>query len=360
MKKNILYILFCLYLYGCMNPAQDKTVVPEVRLVGKELLTDSLYMGKYLMHLIGDEMIMPSYLRDSVMYVGKIKGDSLITVSGFLTCGMGPNEISSSFSVARCCFDSVLTFLDCNGGRMNFVYNIPVDEDGRKDKSQWKRYTFEKVVKYRSVFPALVSLSDTTLLLGAGTYDEPYILSIVNLKTQEITPVDFWPDGDGVECSNLVRQSVYMDNARLYKNGDKILYSCGNAHYAFLFELNGTKIVNQKMLFDIYPKYKMHDDGRNYNYVSGQCSALRFFITQQFIYVCVLNYDRLKKEPYKGYPYAFGDEVWVFDWEGNRIKNYVTDTPFEFFVVDANDEVMYTQTVDLDTDEDLLRSYRLK
>ena len=127
---------------------EGEVTVPEVYLDGKELLVDSFYMGKYLMLLTGDgELVMPSYLRDSVMYVGELKGDSVITADGFWACGMGPNEISSSFSVSECCSDSVFTFLDWNGGRLNFVYNIPVAEKKRKNKTLWKRYTFERVVK---------------------------------------------------------------------------------------------------------------------------------------------------------------------------------------------------------------------
>ncbi|MDE5678064.1 BF3164 family lipoprotein [Phocaeicola sp.] len=361
MRKIFLCLLFCLCLFACKNRVEGEVTVPEVYLDGKELLVDSFYMGKYLMLLTGDgELVMPSYLRDSVMYVGKLKGDSVITADGFLACGMGPNEISSSFSVSECCSDSVFTFLDWNGGRLNFVYNIPVAEKKRKNKTLWKRYTFERVVKYRCAVPALVLLSDTTLLLGAGAYCEPYVLSVVNLNTQEITPVDFWPDGDGVECPNLTRQAVYMNNARLYKNGNQILYSCGMGHYAFIFELDGSKMVHKKVLFDVYPEYKVNADGMNYDYTSSWFSELKFFTTQKFIYVMVLKYDRVKKKPYKEYPYYYNDEILVFDWEGNKVKKYVLDIPFNFFVIDEKDERMYTETVVLNTGEDLLRSYRLE
>lgn len=65
-------------------------------------------------------------------------------------------------------------------------------------------------------------------------------------------------------------------------------------------------------------------------------------------------------KPYKEYPYYYNDEILVFDWEGNKVKKYVLDIPFEFFVIDEKDERMYTETVDLNMGEDLLRSYRLE
>lgn len=356
--RNILYLLLGLCFYACTPLGKDEGWVPEIQLEGKMLLTDSLYMGKYFSFLIGNEMIMPSYLLDTLVYVGEIKGDSLITSSGFLSYGTGPNEMSGYFCLSKDDTDSTISVLDYNGGRLNFVYKIPLAKDKRYDKNLWKKYSFEKVTKYRCANPAFVQLSDSTLLLGAGTYDASYVLSIVNLKTQEVTPVDFWPLEDGVDCPNLVRQAMYMDNARLYRNGTKILYCCGSGHYAFIFELEGDKMVNKRTLFDVYPEYKVAPDGVNYHYTSGCNKALQVCVTQRFVYVRVKEYES-RRATYKGYPYNYSDEIRVFDWEGNELKKYLLDIPCSFFIVDENDECMYTKTVDLKTDESQLMTYCL-
>lgn len=356
--KNIFLCLLCLLCCACNGPRQERKNISEVRLEGIRLYADSLYMGRYFKLLVGNEMIMPSYLKDTLMYVGKIKGDSLITQPAFLPSGIGPYEISHYHVVSTEYADSLFTFLDYNGGRLNFVYQIPIASDKRNSPHLWKKYSFDTITNYRCASPAIIQLSDSVMLLSAAPRNSPYVLSKVNLKTQAVEPIAFWPDKDGVDCPDGVRQAIYMDNSRLYKSCDKILYQCGDGFYAFIFELDGEKMINRKILFEEYPEYKTASDDLNYDYISSHRKRLKAFTTNRFIYIRLIEYES-RKSTYKGYPYDYSDEIHVFNWEGERIKKYTLDIPFNFFIVDENDEYLYTKTLNLDTDEDEMRKYKL-
>ena len=49
----------------------------------------------------------------------------------------------------------------------------------------------------------------------------------------------------------------------------------------------------------------------------------------------------------------------VFDWNGNYLKTYELDTPFNSFIVDEKHRVIYVETDDLETGDSIIRKYKM-
>ena len=67
----------------------------------------------------------------------------------------------------------------------------------------------------------------------------------------------------------------------------------------------------------------------------------------------------LPSRKYKGYPGYYYDEIEVYDWDGNFVRNYQTAQPFMTMSVTDDDSTLYTISVDLDTMEPEIVKYML-
>ena len=69
------------------------------------------------------------------------------------------------------------------------------------------------------------------MIAGTPKYDERHILSIIDYKKQEITPLEYWPE-DGIDAPDIAKSSVYTDYSELYSNGNgRFLYKTDRNRY---------------------------------------------------------------------------------------------------------------------------------
>jgi hypothetical protein len=307
-----------------------------------------------------------SMWKDTLACVYKISNDSLISVRKFLNFGIGPYEMYNVFGNVYDKEAQELSFFE-NNGKLNRGYVVPIDSVGNiYNMSSWKIYNFNKINNYH-FGEAFSYISDSLLLAVGGKFNNPVLLSIINLNDQKtVIDLPFWPD-DGFDKNNFVKQSVYINNARIFKNKSmqKYLYVSGEGKYMEIFKINNNCQINDRIaIYKIFPEYKVQKDNMNYsidpNFIHR---GFRVFVTDSLIYAKPVEFTSKMlrtHETYKGYHCAYNDIINVFDWNGHFIKRYELDTPFNSFVVDEENKIIYTDSMDLDKGESIIKKYQIK
>jgi hypothetical protein len=292
-----------------------------------------------------------------------IKGDSLNVYDRFLTKGNGPYEVNVFASVYNK-ETQTLSFFE-NQGTLTKGYQVDMKtKNGIHDKSTWRIFDFSPISDL-CIGHSFVYVSDTLLLSIGGRFYSKELLTLINLNNCKLTyPLDFWPD-DGFEENNVVKQGVYSNSARVFKNTklNKYLYVAGMGKYMEIFSIEDKQITHRLPICKIYPQYKAAADGLNYR--TGEEEVNRGFYvytTDSLIYAGPVEYtlEMLRSgQSFEGYDLYYGKIINVYDWNGNLIKRYETDIPFHTFVVDEGNNFLYVVTHDLETEESLIRKYKL-
>lgn len=350
-KLYIVQLFISLLFYNCSN--HPLTIVEQKN--GCILDTDSLFNGNYLYGMNDNYIIMRSYDRDSLIYVSTIVGDSLKTNHSFLSKGQGPYDVNLiSVNVD----DSLLTILDVKGGKAFLIdYRI------RSQKKDWVKINLSSKIRETFTFGTsdIAWVDSVSFLFLGGQINSKNILSIYNTKTGDVSPVEYWPN-DGFKGEKMIKQMVYMSNSSLYHNKrmNRFLYKSGNGQLLELFDLKGRNFKTIGYICDEFPKYKLADDGLNYKLLypnEKNYEIIEVSVNDSFIYL--MSTPGIPHMEYKKYPFYYGDFISVYDWNGNKIKEFKTDIPFCTFVVDSNNEYLYTSTIDNESGDDIIIRYEL-
>lgn len=350
MCKLCIAQLFIL-LFSCSN--HPLAIVEQKN--GCVLSTDSLFNGSYLYGMNDDYIIMRSYDRDSLIYVSKIVGDTLKTNHSFLSKGQGPYDVNLiSVDVG----DSLLTILDIRGGKAFLVdYRI------RQKKEDWGKIYLSSKIKEKFTFGTsdVVWVDSVSFLFLGGQINSKNILSVYNTITGDVSPINYWPN-DSFEGETIIKQMVYMSNSSLFcnKRMNRFLYKSGNGQLLELFDLVGKNFKTIGYICDEFPKYRLADDGLNYKLLypnEKNYEIIKVSANESFIYV--MSTPGIPHMEYKNFPFYYGDFISVYDWDGNKIKEFKTDIPFCTFVVDSNNKYLYTSTIDDESGDDIIIRYEL-
>jgi len=364
------YIYFSLFLSiaffsSCQKKnATNRNNIKPIKLEGITMnIQDPNFVIKRIIDQHNSIIYMESMMSDTLINAYLIKGDSLILSHRFLAKGQGPFEVNI-FSSLYDKKQETLSFFE-NSGTLTKGYIVDLkSKNSVTDKSLWKKLDFTDIEKM-TIRYSFAYISDTSLLMIGGKHNSPEILSILNLNDQKtITPLLFWPN-DKFDDNTFVKQTVYQDNARLFKNysSKEYLYVCGEGKYMEIFEISKEEIVNRKIIYEEYPQYEILEDNMNYkNSENSVNHGFYTYVTDNLVYTKPVEYtqDMMRSgKSYKGYDYYYNDVIEVFDWGGNMVKKYELDTPFHSFIVDEKNNIIYTETDDLETGDSIIKKYML-
>lgn len=366
MQKKIGWLLIIALIQLACNNNTSTENNRYLTLVGTNMKTDdSVFVARRLVNISGSFLFLETLKQDAKMALYCINGDSLSLITKFLNNGMGPYEINNIFSSLL--ENNKLSFFERNGMlTKGYMIQLNIDSicESISNISRWEKYNFTKIKNFK-ISSGFAHLADSMLLTAGGKFHEREVLSIINLNDPEkITPLDFWPD-DEFTGPPIVKQSVYTDNAYISVNHEhkKILYACGNGKYINIFSISDNKLKNQIPIYNKYPKYTVLDDNLNYKIVENEINhGAKVFTTDSLIFISTPEYNKsmLKSgETYKGYPCYYNDKIEVFDWNGNLKNKYLLDTPCLTFIVDSQNNILYTETDDLETGDSIIRKYYL-
>lgn len=312
-----------LCLSGCRQGADD---VATEYLTGNLIKEDSSPLRLYPKILIGDTLISKTTSPNANYCVSVLRNDSLITLGTIFPKGNGAGEYhsvnlglnskkglysielaGSSSIIRRYEHNTISSFLNPAQERQTLAYEVP------------------KTAAMRYVTDNFVNAGDSIVLINGVPYDNPeHIFSLIDIRSGEIKPLDFWPE-DGYKGNALPKQSVYTDNAVLLGGGNRYFYKCGEERYAFIFELIGNKINIIKDLFHELPDYHESPDGINYDLGSRSIHRLDCDATNESIYVLNIEKNSSGATASNWTESNYGNEVRVFDWDGNLKAIYSLD-----------------------------------
>ncbi len=355
-------MVFVFVFYSCSNVSKNgrKDNKEIIKLEGKTLKVDEPLLIANFIALKDSMLYMNAFgtNKDTLIDLYKLDGNTLFKQKKFLKKGIGPFE----FIIPISYYDknkSQLTLLERS--RLSYAYKIDLNNsENVYNPSSWEKIGFDKITNFK-LGDKFCYLSDSMILISGGIYGKKQILSIININDQTVFPLNFWPV-DGFEENMLVKQSIYVENAKIFTNNkrNKILYVSGDGVLVEILDIHDHEIVSKKTIFNIFPTYVVLEDGLNAKYKSDCRRGYEVNVTDKFIYLCHGKENRSDTENYKGYPYYYVDQISVYDWDGNLVKLYETDIPFCSLFVDETENLMYVNSEDLDTEDMIIKKYELK
>lgn len=349
--------LLLIVIFALSSCTENKLLKHEVtdRIDG-ELLSADEFVGSGFIGTHDDYLLFQSFDPDSLAIAYRQEGDMLNEGRHFVLKGRGPKEFDQPvYRMAS--MDSVYILNEEGLGNIESITlgTISIANDrfdfqtvSRRDLSWLNPFYFGG---------DFIVLDDGRILVTGDRFETRNLLSIIDIEQKSVTPLGYWMK-DSYDGPDLPKQSVYLSNSKIYKNGNRILFACGEGRYLELLTLEGDKIVEKRSIYDIYPEYESHSDKMNYRIYRTNYRGMKVSATDNYIYVRLVLL-RSPDENYKGYPWYYSDEVEVYDWNGNFIRNYQTDKPFYAMTVTSDDKCLYTLTKDLRTDEILVYRYNL-
>jgi len=339
---------------SCNQREQAKGEIERIALTGTQLDMDEDYVGSRPLFIKNDTIGVATYSQEFNMQLC-IVGDSAVRSAGlYFKTGVGPNEFNST-NIILGTNSNLIASNNGGWGALTEFYKIPLSQLAETDK--WVRFPMENLVALRGA-THFVEVNDSTILSTTLEYNKPYFLSLTNLNTQQLTPIEFWPE-DSYDGPCIPKQAIYVDNTRLHKSGNKYLYVCGEAQYAFIFTLDGHKLSIVKELFTEKPEYECNDDKINYR-LHRNGKDVRVAVTHDRIYALLRGLREDGQGLAKYNVPEEGNEVMVFDWNGEPISLLELDRKGTDLIVSADNSNLYLFSSSDELNGDGIRKYTLE
>lgn len=351
MRRNIL--LFTIFLLvSCSVRETDKN---DIVLLQSERVGLQMPLSPFEIVYIDDTLFVSSSLSQTdLLSAAKLDGSS--EFYDFLHTGRGPLEVTgASFKSHR----DTIHVMSYNHGGIDGIMTIPVS--GIHDRHSWKlkKLDLNSGFMFGNSFDVL---SESRYLVLAEKFGIENILSIVEPDCEsQRNPVGFFPE-DGHDGDILPKQRVYIGAAKVFCNGEKVLYVCGNGKYASILNLSADGF-DEFEIYDEKPVYTSSGDGLNPVVSQQSNSGVYSCATDSLICLspltATLSRDGWKPDNFKSYPPYYTDIVEIYDWNGSHLKTFMLDTPGCNYYITNNNEYLYELTIDSETFEPELRRYRL-
>lgn len=340
----------------CYHDDHDNLRKPVTRAINGRVLMVQNLEGYGIVCSYKDYLFLKEDRDTSRLIAYKIDNDSLIYFRGLIDRGRGPREF---YYVEYYLCGDTLYVSNSDPSGIKALYGIPLNNIERIDDSgRWKEYTFSEDDIMTGM--SFARLTDGRFIIAGGKTDTQQILSLVDFKVkEERTPLHFWPK-DSTQGPIASKQMVYMQSSLNSQKG-RILYANLYARYMFIASVDENKLQESQVIYSSLPKYVIKPDG-NIRYSEDGEYGIQPYSTAEYIFASVGRTVREVKESetYKGYPRWYNDEVEVYDWNGVFIDNYKTDRPFSSFAVSADNQFLYTMTMDLKSKEPVIIRYELR
>lgn len=300
MKKNLFWILLSVLFCAC----SEQNVDGEFFLRGQEVKFDSANENLWPKFLYGQTMF--AWSDDNSIHAGKITEKEWQKAERISGAGVN-NDLEG------------LDFSEGNNGEL-FVLNTPMvglfDTNCFKsfikiqnadniadimDRTKWDTYDLKKVLGFGG--GSFVTLSDTTILvLGMFKDDLKRVYSIIDIKNQKLTPLDYCPEGKDLSDEDICM--LYLTGKILGNGKGRMLYYNRSRKLAYIFNIEGTKV---NILKDLY----------SYTFVPAPgTECLGCCANSDRIYLLVRDTNIKGEKCNEDDRFRYGNTVEVYDWDG--------------------------------------------
>ena len=300
MKKNLFILLTSILFCAC----SEQNVDGEFFLRGQEVKFDSANENLWPKFLYGQTMF--AWSDDNSIHAGKITEKEWQKAERISGAGVN-NDLEG------------LDFSEGNNGEL-FVLNTPMvglfDTNCFKsfikiqnadniadimDRTKWDTYDLKKVLGFGG--GSFVTLSDTTILvLGMFKDDLKRVYSIIDIKNQKLTPLDYCPEGKDLSDEDICM--LYLTGKILGNGKGRMLYYNRSRKLANIFNVEGTKV---NILKDLY----------SYTFVPAPgTECLGCCANSDRIYLLVRDTNIKGEKCNEDDRFRYGNTVEVYDWDG--------------------------------------------
>ena len=300
MKKNLFILLTSILFCAC----SEQNVDGEFFLRGQEVKFDSANENLWPKFLYGQTMF--AWSDDNSIHAGKITEKEWQKAERISGAGVN-NDLEG------------LDFSEGNNGEL-FVLNTPMvglfDTNCFKsfikiqnadniadimDRTKWDTYDLKKVLGFGG--GSFVTLSDTTILvLGMFKDDLKRVYSIIDIKNQKLTPLDYCPEGKDLSDEDICM--LYLTGKILGNGKGRMLYYNRSRKLAYIFNIEGTKV---NILKDLY----------SYTFVPAPgTECLGCCANSDRIYLLVRDTNIKGEKCNEDDRFRYGNTVEVYDWDG--------------------------------------------
>ncbi len=349
-------MVFLISISACNYQGKDKYQTKDITesLFGVKLETTSLE-GSGIVCTYENYLLLKEIRDTSRLVVYKIDNDSLVLFRRLIDRGRGPHEF---YYVEYALSGDTLFVSNSDPSGIHDIYGISLTDMSQIDDSnRWSVYSFPKQDMLMTGL-SFARYKGNQFIVAAGQADTRQIFTLADFDKGELRPLDFWPK-DSTRGPLHAKQMVYMQSKLCCQN-DRILYANLNARYMFIATLKDGKLEPRSIIYSHLPQYTIMQDG-NVRFKGTGEQGILLGTTPDYIYAQIgrTAKEMSSSETYKGYPKWYVDQIEVYDWNGNFVANYQTDTPFYSFAVSDDNHFLYTMSMNLDEGDQIIMRYEL-
>lgn len=248
-------------------------------------------------------------------------------INDFINRGKGPNEILFPRLINKY-NDSIFSTYEVNKKELIF-FNI--------HEIYRRKYNFYKVLKLENLNLSLfgvIPINDSLLVLLGAFNKGKY--GIYNYKTKNVSlDIDFPYDNKQKDVDNYMKGWAHQGEVSLKPDHSEIIFVYKNGYFDICrLERNKLELKKRNLYYQM--EYKVFGQGVAYSKKS-KYGFRSVNSSSKFIYM--IYSGRSQEE--SGADYFAGNNILVFDWNGNPIVNLKTNRFLQQIIVDENQKLIY-------------------
>lgn len=330
MLKNIIQVVLSIFFLFSCNYSDNPNGYTH-RITHNKVNVKNNYIGKGgPMILLDNKLIGIDFSMDTCFYI-------LDTINYNLTRfgirGQGPDEFLSPVS---------LQYLDKSTfgsyDIMSKLYNeIKLLSDNTFKIKRYPKTSEQLSFSFRSI------KTNSNKFIKIAPYPQNMFLITDSLDKKINSIYEFpYKNADEKKIKNHLRAMAYQGEILSNPSRNKMIYTSSVGNIIHFYEIKGNSLNLLKKIETAYPDYITEEKNggfgaplRSKNVVSYICS----YTTDHFAYF-LYSGKTIKEFINEGSMYC-GDNLLVYDWDGNLVKNIKLDIPCQYFCISNDDKSMW-------------------
>lgn len=340
MKIIFVYLIFAFLFLGCSVKYDDPVISDFRKTIDLELESCSINsddLGELLDLVSFDSiLIVNEVFREKIFKYFDLNSGTL--VSNFINQGKGPNELIFP-SLLTALNDSIFSTYDVHTKR-NINFNIFTIKDGI-----YKVDDVDKMCSMEQITFQVYPLGNGRFICS-GIFDEgKYCLYNTVLEKFSVS-VDFPIDAKHESENNSVKSMAHQGEIAIKPDNKKFVFACRNGYFDICSisqekpELEHRKIYYLSEYKVIANNVIAHSAKSNYAFHSVETTDKYFYLV----------YSGRSQAEY-GREYVAGNNILVYDWEGNPIVHFRTNRHLHRMTLDKKNLKVYAYSMNPITGE---------
>ena len=349
MKSPQLYypFLFVLLIYACHQKQQDLAGSEDEVTIVSEWIPIELNGKQRKQLLVPAEMLVI----DTLLVIRNAQIDELFTlvdlknqtlINHFGRKGRGPKEFTSTSKMVRSVVPRSFEFFESNVCR---VARVNLDSVIAGTENYFEILTkFEVKGKWNEVESFSKPLSAYFLkdsLFLVIDYLKDGMIGIRDVSTNTTRVFFEYPDNELNNINPQVKHHVYQHIFRKHPSKPLFVNAFFHSDWIKIYTLKNNSLEDVYSHYTFLPQYRNSNDGGAPSYlITGKIGNVNMDVNSQNIYV--LKSDVEQKDAFNEGSMDFSiNQLFVYDWEGEKVAHYQLPHNIETFAVDENNKYLY-------------------